>query len=189
MQQLRCPERRCWAGPDTGYARPVAHIKKDREFIDACLELTRSGPAGLQDATRGLTDEDFQRKPGAGKLSLLEHVTHMLDMERDVFGVRLRRVLEEDNPKLDPVDQEHYVDESRYAGRSFQEIVDEWERLRRANVDLVESTGPEQWARPVRHPDLGNATFADVVHRWSRHDADHLRQIEIIARNCRERNL
>ena len=67
--------------------------------------------------------------------------------------------------------------------------MDEWQRLRRANVDLVEPTGPAEWSRPVRHPDLGNATFADVVHRWSRHDTDHLRQIEIIARNCRERNL
>lgn len=168
--------------------RRVPEPKKDRAYIDACLERTRSGPPALADLTRGLADDDLRRKPGAGKLSLLEHVTHMLDMERDVFGVRLRRVLEEHNPKLEPVDQEHSVDESRYAGRTFQEMLDEWAKLRRANVELVEPTGPDEWARPVRHPDLGNATFADVVHRWSRHDADHLRQIEIIARNARERS-
>ena len=165
----------------------MSEPKKDRAFIDACLERTRAGPVALLDVTRGLTDEDVRRKPGAGKLSLLEHMAHMLDMERDVFGVRLRRVLEEDNPKLDPVDQEHFVDESRYAGRTFQQLLEEWAELRRANVSLVESTGQADWPRPVRHPDLGKATFADVVHRWSRHDADHLRQAEIIARNCRER--
>src|SRR5262245_65531489 len=115
-------------------------------------------------------------------------MAHMLDMERDVFSVRIRRVREEEKPKLDPVDQEHYVDETRYAGRSFRNLYEEWAELRRSNVDLVEHTDDTQWPRPVRHPDLGNATFADVVHRWSRHDADHLRQIEIIARHCRERN-
>ncbi len=161
---------------------------KDRAFIDACLERTRGGPAVFAETCRGLSEEDLARKPGVGKLSIVEHATHMLDMERDVFGVRLRRVLEEENPKLEPVDQEHYIDESRYAGRTFRQIFDEWENLRRTNVEVVETTGPEQWARRVRHPDLGDATFADVVHRWSRHDADHLRQIEIIARNCRERS-
>jgi DinB family protein len=162
---------------------------KDRSFIDACLERARTGPVALAETCRGLSDEDHRRKPGVGKLSLLEHMTHMLDMERDVFAVRLRRVLEEEDPALDPVDQEHSVDESRYAGRTFAELMEEWETLRRANVELVERTGPDEWSRPVRHPDLGKATFADVVQRWSRHDADHLRQIEIIARNCRERSV
>jgi hypothetical protein len=167
----------------------VTEPTKDRAFIDACLERTRGGPGVIGESCAGLAEDDFLRKPGVGKLSILEHMTHMLDMERDVFGVRLRRVLEEDNPKLDPVDQEHYVDESRYAGRTFRQMFDEWRKLRVANVELVEATGAAEWARTVRHPDLGEATFADVVHRWSRHDADHLRQIEIIARNCRERNV
>lgn len=155
--------------------------------MKSCLERSRASPSALADSCRGLAEDDFRRKPGVGKLSILEHMTHMLDMERDVFGVRLRRVLEEQNPKLDPVDQEHFVEEARWADRTFQQVFDEWEKLRRANVDLVDTTGPADWERPVRHPDLGEATFADVVHRWSRHDADHLRQIEIIARNCRER--
>jgi hypothetical protein len=172
-----------------GYPPSVPSPPKDPDFIKACLDRSRGSPAALADSCRGLAEDDFRRKPGVGKLSILEHMTHMLDMERDVFGVRLRRVLEEENPKLDPVDQEHLVEESRYAGRTFQQVFDEWEKLRRANVELVETTGLVEWERPVRHPDLpGPATFAHVVHRWSRHDADHLRQIDIIARNCRERN-
>jgi hypothetical protein len=166
---------------------PVPEPAKGVEFIGACLDRVRRGPPTLEETCRGLSEEDFLRKPGVGKLSLFEHIAHMLDMERDVFGVRLRRVLEEDNPKLDPVDQEHYEDAARYAGRTFGQLLEEWANLRRANIELVETTGEDEWKRPVRHPDLGNATFADVVNRWSRHDADHLRQIDIIARNCRER--
>lgn len=146
------------------------------------------GPVFVREAARGLSEEDARRKPGVGKLSIIEHLSHLLDMERMVFGVRLRRVLAEDNPRLDPVNQEHMVDESRWSERTWGEILDEWERLRLENVLLVEKTGEPEWCRPVRHPDLGDkSTFADVVNRWSRHDAEHIRQIEILARNTRER--
>ena len=155
-----------------------------------CGERSRAGPVAVRDAVRGLSEDDARRKPGVGKLSIIEHLSHMLDMERDVFTLRLHRVLEEDNPRLDPVDQEHVVDESHWKDRTYVEILDEWERLRLDNVLLVSRTGEAEWRRPVRHPDVGEkATFADVVARWARHDGEHVRQIEILARNAHERNL
>lgn len=157
-------------------------------FLRGCIERARSGPVLCRETLRGITEDDARRKPGVGKLSIIEHLAHMLDMERAVFGVRLRRVLAEDNPRLDPVNQEHMVDENRWADRTYAEILDEWERLRLDNVQLVERTGEPEWRRPVRHPDLGDkSTFADVVARWSKHDGEHLRQIDILARNSRER--
>ncbi len=173
----------------SGILRSVRSDPKDPESIESCLERARRGPAELRARCLGLKEEDTRRKPGVGKLSIVEHVCHMLDMERDVFGERLRRVLDEDNPRLAPVKQDHYVEEERWRGRTFAELLDEWEKLRSANIARVEATVAADWSRPVQHPDLGKATFADVVARWSRHDVEHLRQIEIIARNCAERNL
>lgn len=153
-------------------------------------ERARAGPPAVRDAVRGLSEEDARRKPGVGKMSIIEHLSHMLDMEREVFAVRLQRVLAEDNPRLEPVDQEHVVDEAHWRDRTYAEIVDDWERLRLENVQLVERTTEADWSRPVRHPDVGEkATFADVVARWARHDGEHVRQIEILARNAKERNL
>ena len=163
---------------------------KDAGFIRECLDLARAGPPAVRDAVRGLADEDARRKPGVGKLSIIEHLAHMLDMEREVFAVRLRRVLAEDNPRLDPVNQEHFVEEDLVKDRNYGEILDEWQRLRDENVLLVSRTAEPEWARPVRHPDVGDkATFADVIARWARHDGEHVRQIEILARNARERGL
>lgn len=163
---------------------------KDANFIRECLDMARAGPPAVRDAVRGLTDEDARRKPGVGKLSIIEHLVHMLDMEREVFSVRLHRVLEEDNPRLDPVDQEHLVDEERVRDRTYADVLDEWGRLREENCSLVAGTAEPEWQRPVRHPDVGDkATFADVVARWSRHDGEHVRQIEILARNARERGM
>ena len=162
---------------------------KDASFFRACVERARAGPVLARESLRGIAEEDARRKPGVGKLSIIEHLSHMLDMETVVFGVRIRRVLAEDNPRLDPVNQEHMVDESRWEGRTYAEILDEWERLRLDNVQIVERTGEPEWCRGVRHPELGErSTFADVVARWSKHDGEHLRQIDILARNSRERS-
>lgn len=172
----------------SGIFRRVTADPKDAGFIEQCLDRARAGPIVVREAVRTISEDDARRKPGVGKLSIIEHICHMIDMERDVFAVRLRRVLDEENPRLEPVDQEHMVDEARWQDRSFADLVDEWERLRKDNVELVSGTSPAHWTRPVRHPDLGpKSTFADVVSRWARHDADHLRQIEILARNAHER--
>ena len=163
---------------------------KDAEFIHGCVERSRAGPPAVRDAVRGLSEDDARRRPGVGKLSIIQHLQHMLDMERDVFNVRLRRVLEEDNPRLDPVNQEHLIEEHEIGDRPYADILDEWERLRLENVLLVQRTSEADWQRPVRHPDVGEkATFADVVARWARHDGEHVRQIEILARNAHERGL
>ncbi len=160
------------------------------EAIRAAIELARSGPATLRELCTGLDANDWVRKPGVGKLSLIEHVWHMLDMERDVFGARMRQVLAEDDPRLEPLDvEEHGVREEGLAAGTLDEILSDWGAARAENLALVESTTDADWARPLHHPQIGRATFLDVALRWSRHDADHLRQIEIIVLNCRERNL
>ena len=67
--------------------------------------------------------------------------------------------------------------------------LEEWTRSRESNAALVAATDPDQWTRTAEHPQVGQATFLELVERWARHDVDHLRQIEILALNSRERNL
>ena len=82
---------------------------------------------------------------------------------------------------------DHYVDEAGWRDRSFLEIVAEWETHRNANIELVEATGPEEWARAAQQPEVGETSFLDLVKQWARHDREHLRQLQIIALNVRER--
>ncbi len=155
--------------------------------LSGAVEAARAGPARVRELCAGLSDADFRWKPGVGKLSLVEHLVHMVEMERSVFGVRLRRILAEDDPRLEPLDESHFIEEELLLRHAPADLLDAWEDCRRGNVDLVTSAAPEQWERPVQHPDLGKTTFRGVVGRWTRHDLDHVRQIEIIALNMQER--
>ena len=170
--------------------RRVSEPTDPAEIVRASLASAEAAPRRLRQLWHGLPDRDCVRKPGVGKLSLAEHLWHLRDMERDVFGARMRRVLAEDDPRLEPLDVEEHEDRDlEGSAETLADVVASWEAERRANVALVESTTPEQWQRPLHHPLIGRARFLDLVRRWGRHDAEHLRQIEILARNCRERNL
>ena len=160
------------------------------EIVRQSLAAAAEGPPRLRALCEGLDGRDSMRKPGVGKLSLAEHLWHLRDMERDVFGARMRQVLAEDDPRLVPLDVEQHEDRDlEHADESLSDVVSSWEAARRENIALVASTTPEQWSRTLMHPLIGKATFLALVRRWGRHDAEHLRQIEILALNTRERNL
>ncbi len=180
--------------------RRVAEADEQRGRLDGFLALARSGPGAVRSLLAGLDAEDLARKPGVGKLSLLGHLCHLREMEERVFGVRLERVLAEDNPTLEPlVVEDHVVPDDDLVTGEFtvedlaeadvEAVLAAWEAARSRNIERAENTGPEEWSRPARHPQLGSATFFEIVERWSRHDTDHVRQIEILALNSRERNL
>ena len=73
--------------------RGVTETTEPQDVVRQAVAAATSGPARLRELCDGLDPKDCVRKPGVGKLSLFEHVRHLLDMERDVFGPRLRRVL------------------------------------------------------------------------------------------------
>jgi len=168
----------------------VSDTTEPVDVVAVSLAATAAGPPRLRELCAGLDDRDCLRKPGVGKLSLAEHLWHLRDMERDVFGPRMRQVLAENDPTLVPLDVEEHEDRDlEPATESLADVVAAWAEARAENIALVEGTTPEQWERPLLHPLIGRARFIDLVRRWGRHDAEHLRQIEILALNCRERNL
>ena len=70
------------------------------EAIVQSVERARGGPAVLRELCSGLDPADTTRKPGVGKLSIIEHACHLLEMETDVFGARIRTVLEGETASL-----------------------------------------------------------------------------------------
>lgn len=157
--------------------------------VAEALDTARQGPPRLRDLCADLSDDDARRKPGVGKLSALEHVMHMLGMERDVFAHRMHLTLGEDCPRVDPVIGDYFAEADVWAERSLSQTIEEFTRRRAANVALVEGTGPEEWERAWLHPEGKRREFVDLVREWAGHDEEHLRQLEILARNSKERNL
>lgn len=110
-----------------------------------------------------------------GKWSPAQIVAHLADCEL-VFAFRLRQTLAEDEPVIQPFDQDKWA--ATYAGVSAGQAFDVFSSLRRWNLRLIELALPGAAERPVTHPERGTMTFLTLVETMAGHDLNHLAQLE-----------
>jgi hypothetical protein len=116
--------------------------------------------------------------PAPGKWSAGEIVAHLADCEL-VFGFRLRQTLAEDNPTVQPFDQDKWS--ANYKGIEPGVAFAAFEAFRRWNLRLLEVSMPTAAERKVTHPERGTMTFQTIVETMAGHDRNHLGQLERIA--------
>src|ERR1700743_700236 len=109
-----------------------------------------------------------------GKWTPAEIVAHLADCEL-VFAFRLRQTLAEDNPTVQPFDQDKWA--ASYAGISAAEAHRIFSAFRSWNLGLIEQALPAAAARPVTHPERGAMTFMTIVETMAGHDLNHLAQL------------
>jgi hypothetical protein len=100
----------------------------------------------------------------------------VIEAEKRGFAGRIRIMLGEDNPQLSTWDQVSVARQRRDCERRPEQLLEEFEPLRRESVELVRSLQTEQLSRPASHPEVGPLTVGDVLHEWVHHDGNHLRQ-------------
>ena len=96
--------------------------------------------------------------PAPGKWSAAEIVSHLADCEI-VFGFRLRQTIAEDNPTIQPFDQDKWA--AQYPGMPAALALETFSALRKWNLLLIQSALPAAGGRTMtssraRHNDLPN---------------------------------
>jgi len=112
---------------------------------------------------------------GAG-WSPREVVAHLADSEV-AFGWRLRQTLAEDEPELQPFDQERWAAATHYDRRDASVSLRAYAAARAANVDVLRMLDDAGWERRFRHPEFGGQTLRKLACHESDHDLLHLRQM------------
>ena len=145
----------------------------DREEIIATL---RHVPDDVDAACRGLSDEQMRRRPAGEAWSVLEIVCHLRDGVSEE-GVRVRRLVEEDNPTLAPYDQEAWAVERRYREDDPRRALTALRAFWAGLAYQLENLSDEQWARAGIHPETGPVTVHSRAERQAEHGRDHLAQM------------
>jgi hypothetical protein len=122
--------------------------------------------------------EKAMSAPAPGKWSAAEIVCHLADCEI-VFSFRLRQTLAEDNPTIQPFDQENWA--KVYAGIPAAAALETFTALRKWNLVLIRAALPASANRKMTHPERGTMTFETVVETMAGHDLNHLGQLKKIA--------
>ncbi len=149
-------------------------------------ELTRM-PDFLEATFAGLQPADTAARGPGNAFSPVEQCWHLADLEREGFGVRLNRLLTEDDPKLADFDGERVAKERNYRSLSLADGIAAFRKARSENVLAFRRVSTEAWARSGTQVGVGRMALCDLPSMMAEHDAAHRGEIEAWVRAFEER--
>jgi hypothetical protein len=156
---------------------PVAYLSdeammKRREFETILLTL-ESTPALLTRAAAALSPSEARCRPDEKSFSFVENVLHLADLEREGFGLRIRRILSEENPALLNFDGDRIARERAYQEKDVERGLALFARARAQNLEALRRLRRSDWKRSGSQEGVGRVTLADVSRMMAEHDRSH----------------
>src|SRR3954468_7914033 len=130
----------------------------------------------------GLSQEDTEWKPAPDRFSIAELLEHLSHSEGHCFRARIERMVDEDNPSIEPYDAEGYFAAGQYTGRDAEDSFDHFESQRELNLEYLRELPDSAASRSGVHARIGPLTVAHQMNEWAFHDLGHIRQIAEIVR-------
>ncbi|HLK34735.1 MAG TPA: DinB family protein [Terriglobales bacterium] len=160
-------------------------MKHDLQHTIALLERT---PVALDALLRDLPETWTLRNEGEKTWSAFDVVGHLIHGERTDWMPRARMILQfGEGRSFEPFDR--WAQERESQGKSLQELLDEFARLRTENLNELRAMklGAGELERRGRHPALGVVTLSELLAAWAAHDLTHVHQISrVMAHQYRE---
>lgn len=140
------------------------------------IDVLGKTPDELRRAVAGLDDAELSTPEGPGQWSIRQVLQHLSDSDL-VVGFRIRMVLAHDRPALAGYDQERWAERLFYDKADVPAVLLDFERLRRANLRLLQHTTPAERERVGLHSERGEESITQMIVNQAGHDIVHLRQI------------
>ncbi|HET9915182.1 MAG TPA: DinB family protein, partial [Anaerolineales bacterium] len=128
-------------------------VEAAREFRAACL-AEKDPHAPLEDGW-----------------SVHQVAVHTRDVDKVVYGLRVRRTAVEDNPEFPNFDGNVYLAENYDASEPLNDILDSLVESTGALVELLQTLPAEAWSRPSRHATLGSGL---TLQSWVEKNLAHI---------------
>lgn len=156
-------------------------------LTDTIALLSRT-PAALDVLLRQLPDMWTTGREGDDSWNAREIVGHLAHCERTDWLPRVRLILRAgESETFARVDRGGFA--ATIEGRALGDLLDEFARLRAANLDELRGLeiGDADFERRGRHPAFGAVTLAQLLATWAAHDLTHLHQISrVLAHQYRD---
>jgi hypothetical protein len=148
-------------------------------LVNSLLEM----PAFMDHAFRGLKPDHLTVLPDNDKSPLAEHAWHVRDCEEELYGMRIRKVLDEVDPYIEPMSVSHWPEERGYLAKPVAQAAQEFRELRESLVKLLRAAPLNALDRTCRRGDGSKSSIAELIGELLEHDQDHrVRIAAILAR-------
>lgn len=143
------------------------------EFLNEAIARLSETPHRVEEAVRGLSDEQVSWKP-TEFFSIRENVLHLRDI--DVFGYekRLRLILTEDYPRFADIDGAKLAIERDYNQQPLQPALDDLRRSRALSVQRLKGSSLHDLNRRADMQGAGTIDLRRLLEQWMEHDRAHV---------------
>jgi hypothetical protein len=154
--------------------RYLAMTRTERAGLWSGLETM---PAFLAEQFGSLPAEQATVPGPDGAFSPVEQCWHLADLEREGFGVRIRRLLSDDDPHLPDFDGARIARERQYKTRSIGDGLRAFREARAHNLAVLRALEADQWLRGGTQEGVGRVALCDLPHMMAEHDDSHRAEI------------
>ncbi len=142
----------------------------------AMIAQIRDLPAKVEEAIRGVPDEQLNRPAGGEDWSIRQVVHHLADAHLNAF-LRMKLILTEERPILKPFDQEAWAKLPDTTDLPMEPSLQILKGLHKRWSSLLETVPEDGWQRKGIHLENGLMSLDDLLATYSGHGETHLRQI------------
>ncbi len=158
----------------------------EHDAHDELVTFLANTPDLIADLAREVSTEGLGRRAIEGEFSFVEQACHLRDLEVEGYAVRIRRLLDEDCPRLDGFDGTRVAAERDYASQDFGDALARFREARLENARAVADLDDARLARRGVFDGTTEVTLGGVLAMMRQHDEDHLEQLRTIARLVRD---
>jgi hypothetical protein len=144
--------------------------------LDLSLDVLRRSPAALAALLDGVAEPWARGTEGPETFSPFDVVGHLIDGEETDWVPRAGLILARGDARFEPYDR--FRHRARNTGRSLASLLEEFARLRSANLHTVRSwrLTAAHLELPGQHPMFGRVTLRQLLAAWVVHDLGHIAQ-------------
>ena len=130
----------------------------------------------LREAVRGMSREQLEARPVAGKWSTLEVVCHLADFD-PILADRMKRVIAEDRPQLIGADENRFAAALAYPQRDVDEELSLIAHTRSQLARILRTLPVEALQRVGVHNERGPRTLEQLLQGATDHIPHHVQFI------------
>jgi hypothetical protein len=142
----------------------------------ALIRRYKDGYRAVRAAIAGASPRELDARPAPGKWTAREIVHHLADSEMTA-AIRLRRLLAEENPMIQPYDQDEFARRLHYS-RPIAASLAALRAARETTAAILDLLVPTDWDRAGTHPEHGRYTVEKWLTLYATHAHDHAAQIK-----------
>jgi len=142
----------------------------------AAIAAIAEMPAKLTDAVKGLDERQLDTPYREGGWTVRQLVHHIADSHMNAY-LRIRFALTEDWPTIKPYDEQTWamLADSTSAPITWSVLL--LENLHARWAFLLETLSAEQWARGMKHPEMGPMSVEIATQLYAWHARNHVAHI------------